>query len=445
MNNKELIEEDAQRICESIKIRIGPMVAEEGDGVYLYDAEGNEFIDFTANWAVANTGYSHPKIVKSISEQAEKNTFASYPTVISSPAVKLSKKLSEYMPGDFEKKVWFGLSGSDANDYVSKIIPQATNRRRIVSYFGAYHGQTMGSLSMSGHTAQARFVGHGNVVKVPFPYCYRCAFNEEYDSCDLLCLKYIENEVFKTICPPQDTAAIVVEALQCDGGDVPAPPTYFQELRDLCDRHGILLIFDEVKIGIGRTGEFFGFEHYDVIPDAVVFGKPIASGLPFSGVIARKDIMDKSLPASHLFTTGANPISASAGLATLEVIEEENLTENAADIGEYLMDVLMDLKERHEIIGDVRGKGMTIGVELVKDEETKKPAPKETAMTTISAYEHGLLVFYVGVHSNVLEITPPLVMDKEEAQKGLEKLEDALNAVEQGRVDEKLLEKYAGW
>jgi len=444
VKSDSLYRRDEKAIGECMKIRLFPITVSRARGALLYDEDGREYVDFSANWAVANTGYCHPRVVGAVQDQVAKNTFASHTTVVSEPAVALAERLIELAPGSFEKKVWFGLSGSDANDCIAKLVPLATGRPRMVSFFGAYHGQTMGSLSLSGHTAQAKFIGGGNVVKVPYPYCYRCAFGARPETCGFSCLRFIEESVFASACPPEDTGAVLVEAIQCDGGDVPPPDGYMRKLKQLCERYDILFVVDEVKIGIGRTGTMFGIEQYDVVPDAIVFGKPVASGLPLSGVVGRKEILDCAV-AAHLFTTGGNPISAAAGLATLDAIEGEGLMDNARAVGEHILERLRDMQGRVELIGDVRGRGLVIGAELVSDRTTKRPASRETAAAVYQAYKKGLVVFYVGVHSNVLEITPPLVITKEEADRGLEILEEALVDVQEGRVPEEEVARFAGW
>lgn len=440
----QLIDREEKVIGSSMKIRMYPLVADKAKRARIFDVDGKEYIDFTANWGVANTGYCHPKIIDAIKKQAEKNTFASFTTVITESGIELAEKLIEITPGDFEKKVTFGLSGSDANDCISKLVTLATGKHRIISYFGAYHGQTMGSLSMSGHTAQAKFIGTGNIVKIPYPYCYRCAFDKTHENCDLTCLRYLENYIFKTICPPEDTAAVIVEAIQCDGGDIVPPAEYMHQLKKICERNNIFIIFDEVKIGVGRTGKFFGFEHFDIIPDAVVFGKPIASGLPLSGVIARKEILDSSV-ATHMLTTGGCPISTAAALATINIVVNEGLMKNVEDMGNYLKHQLLELKEKYEIIGDVRGKGLILGLELVRDRKTKEPASKETAKICYRAFQKGLIIFYVGIHSNVLEFTPPLNITKEDVDTGLRILEESIIEVLNGKVSDEELQRYAGW
>lgn len=442
--SSNIINRDDKVIGTSMKIRLFPLVADKASGCTITDVDGKEYLDFSANWAVANIGYGNPDIIKAISEQVQKNSFASFATTITEPTVELAENLVDKLQTNYDKKVWFGLSGSDANDCIFKLVPLATGRRRFISYFGSYHGQTMGSLTLSGHTAQAKFIGSGAVTKIPYPYCYRCLFRKECESCNLMCLDYLENEVFTYLSPPEDTGAIIIEAIQCDGGVIPAPINYLQRLREICDKHNIYLIFDEVKIGIGRTGKFFGFEYAEIEPDAVIFGKPIASGMPLSGVVGRSNILDAGV-ATHLLTTAGNPVSATAGIATLEVIEKGNLMANAIDVGKYMKDKLESLKDRYQIVGDVRGKGLVVGLEIVKDKKTKEPAPRETAKITFQAFQNGLIIPYVGVYSNVLEFTPPLILNKAQVDEGIAKLESAIDDVEKGKISEKDIERFTGW
>jgi 4-aminobutyrate aminotransferase len=301
----------------------------------------------------------------------------------------------------------------------------------------------MGSLALSGHTAQARFISGANIVKVPYPNPYRPPFGETEDLTGQI-IDYIENEVFATICPPDSTAGMIVEAIQSDGGVIVPPDDFLPELRKLCDRHGIYLIVDEVKVGLGRTGKWFAFEHSGIEADAVSLGKPLGGGIPISAVIARKEILDCG-HALHLFTASGNPISTKAALTNLSIIEEEKLMENAAAKGDYFKSRLFDLQQKHEIIGDVRGKGLALGIELVEDRVTKKPAAEKTAAVCYRAYELGLLVFYVGIHGNVIELTPPLVISHEEIDRAIAILDQALTDVERGNVNMEKVSRYAGW
>lgn len=440
----DIIKRDDNVLGLPLKIRFYPMVFKEASGVLVKDPDEFEYIDFTGNWSVANVGYSHPEVVDAVKRQIEKTTCVSLCTFSSEASVKLAEKLVEITPGSFKKRVWFGLSGSDANDCVFKIIPKYAGKPRIISFIGAYHGQTMGSLSLSGHQAQARFLGFPGVVKVPYAYCYRCPFKMEYPDCSLYCISFIEDVIFKSVCPPDETAGLVVEPIQCDGGDVVPPKEFLPRLQKLCKEYDMLLAVDEVKVGFGRTGSMFAVQNVGVEPDVLIVGKPIASGMPLSACIARAEIFE-ILSGSHLFTTGGHPVSCAAGLATINVIQKERLHENARRVGEQVRKRLQEMMEGHKLIGDVRGAGLLMGVELVRNRRSKEPAKTETAKLCYRAWELGLLTEYVGLHSNVIEISPPLILTEEQADRGLDLLEKALNDVEAGKVSDEKIAPYAGW
>jgi 4-aminobutyrate aminotransferase len=441
-----LVARDAAALGDVLKVRFFPLAVASAAGCSITDVEGQVYLDFTAGWAVANTGYGPQEIVDAVAEQMRVTSFATLTAFVNEPAVALAEELVGLMPGDFPKKAWFGLHGSDACDTLAKLVPLATGRPRMLSYIGAYHGQTGGSAAISGHTAQAMVASGGNVVKIPYPYCYRCMFGETSpDTCSLRCLEYVEQLVMRTICPPKSTAAVIIEAVQSDGGDVPAPERYLQALEGLCRKHGILLLLDEVKVGFGRTGKMFSFEHAGVVPDGVALGKSIGSGIAaLSAVVARADILDVA-PAINMYTIAGNPVSATAGLATLAYIREHDLVSNAAEIGGRLLDGFQAMSGSHPLIGDVRGKGMILGVELVRDRESKDPAAAEAAKLVYRCKELGLLIFYGGIYSNVIEVTPPLTLSVAEADRGLALFEEALSDVEAGRVPDEKLGDYAGW
>lgn len=442
---RDWIARDARALAEAMKIRFHPLVVAKAQGSRLYDPDGREYVDLTAMWAVANVGYGHPRVVEAVRRQLERTTFTSALTAIAPETVELAERLIGLVPGDFPKKVWFGLSGSDANECIAKLVPIATGRPRLIAFMGAYHGQTGGSLSLSGHTAQARFPSAGNVVKIPYPNPYRPLWGRVPPEEALeQVLSFLTEQVFASICPPDQVGAIVVEAIQCDGGEIVPPPGFLRRLREICDAHGIWLVFDEVKVGCARSGRFWAFQREGVVPDAVVFGKPIASGLPLSGVVGRAELLDAA-PAGHLFTTGGSPVAAAAALATLDVIEEEGLAERARRLGAHALERLREMQERHPLIGDVRGEGLVLGVELVRDRERRTPAPRECAKVVYRALEYGVVVWYVGLHSNVLEITPPLVIGEDELDRALEGLERAIADVEGGRVPDEAVREYAGW
>jgi 4-aminobutyrate aminotransferase len=445
LDSVSVLKRDENAIGTTFKIRFYPLVIERARGVNVVDVDGREYLDFNASWAVANTGYGHPRILQAIRDQLEKTSFVSTITFPNETTVKLAERLIAITLGDFQKKVWFGLSGSDANDLVFKILPKATGRPRILSFLGAYHGQTMGSASLSGHKAHTRFPGFANVVKVPYAYCYRCPFSLTYPACGIYCANdFIEDYAFKTMTDPQDLAGLIVEPVQSDGGDVIPPPEYLDELKKLADKYGLLFVADEVKVGFGRTGRMFAVQNSAVNPDLMVLGKPLASGMPLSACVCRGDMLD-TLSGTHLLTAGGHPVSCAAALATIDVIEKERLSENAVKVGSYVKKRFLEMAGRHELIGDIRGAGLILGIELVKDRETKEPAARETAKLCYQAWKNGLLTAYVGLNSNVLEITPPLILTIDQAESGIQILERSLSEVEDGKVPDSAVAPFAGW
>jgi 4-aminobutyrate aminotransferase len=442
----QLYEMDTGLISDALKIRFFPHVTHEGEGARLRDTGGKEYLDFSAGWAVANTGYSHPHVKQAVIEQLERTTFGGLLSSMHEPAVRLAERLVDLVPGDFHKKVWYGLSGSDASEAAGRLLHLATGKRRMVGFIGAYHGSTAASMAMSAHVAWTQFIGGGHVTKVPYPHPYRCPFGDGVggEACAEKVIRYLEDYLFKTICPPEDVAGIIVEAVQSDGGDIVPPPNFLPMLEDICRRYDTYLVVDEVKVGMGRTGQWFAFQHSGVTPDVVILGKSLGGGLPLSAVVARKEILDVG-PAQALFTTAGNALSCAAGLATVEAIEQDGLVDNARKVGAYLHDRLAALQDRHPLIGDVRGLGLIQGIELVKDRDTKEPASAETAKVVFRAWELGLVVFYAGMFSNVLELTPPLVLTEADVDEGVGILDRALSDVEAGQVSDAAVARYAGW
>jgi len=439
-----MFQRDKAAIADVMKLRFYPITVVSGKGALLWDIEGKEYLDFNAGWGVVNTGYNHPRIIQAVCEQMNKLSFASTISVLNVESIELAEQLISLTPGNFKKKVWYGHSGSDANEFIAKIVPLATGRPKILTFVGSYHGQTMGSYAMSGHPAQSMSVGGGNITKLPYPYCYRCAFERDAHNCKLFCLKFIEDYILKFACQPNQVAAMVIEAIQCDGGDIVPPNGFLQGLEKICHKHGILFIIDEVKVGFGRTGKMFSYEHWGVIPDAVVMGKPMGGGQPLSAVVGKKEIMDAAVSA-HLFTTAGNPVACMAALETMKIIKDESLEENANFLGEYLKKAFVKLKDKYEIISDVRGKGLVLGIELVKDRITKEPANEIAAMVVYRSYELGLLYYYAGVFSNVLEFTPPLVISIEQADRAVQILDQSIQDVLDGKVSKDKVAAFAGW
>ncbi len=435
---------DERLLAECMKVRFFPLVVQRQQGNRIWDVDGKEYLDFTSGWSVAAVGYGHPKVVEAVARQFRETSFATTLSALNEPSVRLAERLVGLAPGDFQKKVWYGLSGSDACETLGKMVPLATGRPKLISFIGGYHGMTGTAAALTGHTATARLPASGNVVKIPYPDPYRPVFSASPEAIGQAVLDYLEGYLFKTIVPPELVGGIIVEAVQADSGDVVPPPGFLKGLEAICRRHGILLLLDEVKIGMGRTGRWFGFEHEGVTPDLIALGKALGGGIPLSAVVGRKEILD-AYTAVNMYSTAGNPVACAAALATLEVIEADGLVQRAADLGRYLLDALKELQSRHPLIGHVRGQGCILGVELVRDRATKEPAARETAKTVYRCFENGLLLFYGGLYSNVLEFTPPLTLSHADVDEGIDKLDRALSDVEAGRFPDERLGKYLGW
>ena len=439
-----MVARDERLISSALKIRYTPMAVERGEGARLFDVAGKRYLDFGSCWSLAHLGYSNDHVRAAIREQLERTTFAGLVSAINLPALDLAERLVDLVPGDFSKKVWFGLAGSDASEAAQRLLLLATGRRRLVSFVGSWHGTTEATMALSGHPSLAGAGGGGFVTKAPYPNPYRNPFGDGSGHVTDQCLDFLENYLFPTICPPDEVAAIFVETVQSDGGDVTPPPDFLPKLRALCDRHGILLVVDDIKIGLGRTGKMFSYEHGGVAADLVLLGKSLGGGLPLSAIVGRQEILDAGTGVA-LFTTVGNATSCAAGLATLEAIERDGIVECAATNGAYLQQRLTETLGRHEIVGDVRGLGMIQGVELVKDRQTKEPNQPAAAKIVYRAWELGLIVYYAGNWGNVLEVTPPLIASREEIDEGVAILDQAITDVLAGKVSDETVAPFAGW
>ena len=442
---EQILEEDAEYIGTAIKVRLFNAVAASASGSTIVDPDGRRYVDFAGAWCVATTGYSHPRVVDAVSSGMESLSCASLSSLAFPGAVELAKKLLDVVPAakPGRRKVTFGLSGSDANDGVAKLLPMARKRPKLISFLGGMHGMTGVSAGISGHPAMGRFPSPTNVTRVPYPYPYRPAFGTA-ESCGREAVRFIEEQILTTVSPPEMTAGILVESIQSDAGVIVPPPDFMPALRALCDKYDFFLIDDEVKVGMGRTGKMWGCDLTDTKPDVMVIGKGVASGLSMSAVVAPAEMADV-LAAGHAFTTAGSPLACAAAIATLDVVHDEKLSDNARAQGEFIMAGIREMASRHPLIGEVRGAGLIIGVELVLDPVTKKPATKECAKLVIRCQQLGLLVHYVGMFSHVIELTPPLVLTRGEAEAGLELFDRALGDVEAGRVPDSELESVLGW
>ena len=439
--SKNLIERDARVIAGIEKIRFFPVAPVGGEGCYLIEENGRRLLDFAGSWGAAGLGYSHPAITEAISKASQSMASSSLLSYASEPAITLAEELLEIVPGNISRKVWFGHSGSDANDMIVRLVEAATGRKRFITFHGAYHGGVSGSMSISGHSSQEHSPKREGVIYLPYPNPYRPQFESNLSQNILNKL----DELFNTSCPPNEVAAVFIEPIQSDGGVIVPPPGFMKSLEERCKAHGILVVVDEVKVGLGRSGLMHAFEHDGLSPDIISFGKALGGGLPLSAVVGPADLMDFA-PAFSIMTASGNPVSVSAGRTVLKTIQNENLISNANIIGKNLQEGFRQLANKHELIGDVRGRGLAIGVELVKNRHKDKKAAKlETAKIVYRAYELGLVIFYVGMESNVLELTPPLIMSEKESNIGLEILDKAFEDVSKGLVSDDAVSNFKGW
>jgi len=428
---KKIVERDAAVISPSFG-RAYPLVIERGEGSIVIDVDGNEFIDMNAGLAVCSVGHSHPKVVKAIKDQVDKFIHYSYTDFYYDDYVDLGEKLHDLVPGDYKKKFFYGNSGAESIEAAMKVSRWHTGRQGYLAYIGSFHGRTLGAVSLTASKPyqRARFAPLiPGVEHIFYPYCYRCPFNLECPSCGYACVDYIDEYLFHRYVPPEEVAMLIAEPIQGEGGYVVPPDGYFPKLKKLLDKYGILFASDEVQAGIGRTGKWFGIEHFGVVPDIVCMAKGIAAGMPLGVMASRADIQDWK-PGSHASTFGGNPVSCAAALAVLDIIKTENLLENAQRQGKLIKDRLNEMKDEHPMIGDVRGKGLMVGVELVKDKTTKEYAQKETGDVMMECFRNGLAIVNCGI--NVIRWMPALNITSDLVEPALEIFEKSLTKIEKG-------------
>jgi 4-aminobutyrate aminotransferase len=427
---RAIISADAQFVNPAYPRPDFKLVAESGVGVWVTDVDGNVFLDCNAGVAVCSTGHCHPDVVRAISDQAAKLIHMCGTDYYYSLMPELAEKLDEIVPIKRPTRTHFANSGTEAVESALKLAMHATGREKFISFFGSFHGRTLGSLSLTSSKAAQRLGFKRqvlDVVHMPYPNEYRNPFSaDECGSGGVVqgAVNWIENRLFKTTTPPEEVAAIVVEPVQGEGGYVPAPPGFLKELRRICDEHGILLIVDEVQSGMGRTGRMFALEHYGVQADIVCIAKGIASGLPLGACVSRADLMDWK-PGAHASTFGGNPVAIAAALTTIDLLQRE-LVANSADVGEYLKRGLEKLATKYDSFGDVRGMGMMIGVEFVKDRASKQPDAELRDRVEMESFNRGLIL--LGCGANSIRWSPPLILTKENVDVALEIFDDAVAA-----------------
>ena len=420
------------RLISPSYTRSYPLVAKRGRGIRVEDVDGNEFLDFAAGIAVTSTGHCHPEVVAAIQKQAAELIHISGTDFYDEHLTDFADRLSAIAPMPGPHKVFYGNSGAEAIECALKLARYHTGRQNVIAFLGAFHGRTMGALSLTGSKPQQkrRFASLvPGVTHVRYPYAYRgCTGGaQEEEAFSMGCARFIEEKLFKTILAPEEVAAIFVEPIQGEGGYVVAPDNFLRELRAICNRHGILLVVDEVHSGAGRTGKWWAIQHSGVEPDIVCMAKGIASGMPLGVCMSRAEIMDW-VPGSHASTFGGNPVSIAAALATIDIIEREAMA-NAAKVGAQMLERLRGWKQSHPMVGDVRGRGLMIGVELVKDKATREPATAVRNRVETLAFERGLMILGCGETS--IRLCPPLIVSENEATVALDILEEALSLAEQ--------------
>jgi 4-aminobutyrate aminotransferase len=424
---KAIIDRDAKVVSTSYT-RDYPLVIARGEGVFVEDVDGNVFLDCTAGIAVTSTGHSHPAVVQAIVEQAGKFLHMSGTDFYYEPQVRLGEELSAIAPMPGPHRSFFSNSGTEANEAAIKLSRYYTRRQHIIAFLGAFHGRTMGSLSLTASKpAQRRgfapFVP--GVYHAPYANCYRCPVSATPETCAAECLRFVEEQIFVNLVSPDEVAAIIVEPIQGEGGYVVPPDVFHQRLREIATRYGMLLIVDEIQSGMGRTGRMFAIEHTGVAPDVVTMAKGIASGLPLGVTTSRSEVISWP-PGTHASTFGGNPVACAAALSTLALLRE-GLIRNAGVVGAHMLAGAKALMDKHQIVGDVRGRGLMIGIELVRDRQSKERATTERDRVVRECFSRGLLV--LGAGQNSVRLCPPLVLTKEQADVALRILDDALVAI----------------
>ena len=425
---KAIIDRDAKVVSPSYT-RDYPLVMARGEGVAVEDVDGNVFLDCAAGIAVTATGHSHPDVVRAIVDQAQKFLHMSGTDFYYEPQVRLAEELAAIAPMKGQNRSFFGNSGTEANEAALKLAKYYTKRHNVIAFFGAFHGRSMGSLSLTASKIAQR-KGFGPLLPgayhAPYPDSYRRPPHHSPDSWAAECLRFIEDQLFPHVVSPDEVAAVMVEPIQGEGGYIVPPDSFLQGLRELTRRHGILLIADEVQSGMGRSGRMFAMEHSGVEPDIVTMAKGIASGLPLGVTTARAEIMSWP-PGTHASTFGGNPVACAASIATLKLLRD-SLVRNAEAVGAHLIAGARELMNKHPLIGDVRGRGLMIGIELVRSRETKERASTERDAVVKECFKRGLLV--LGAGRNAIRLSPPLVLTTQQADVALEILDEAVAAIE---------------
>ena len=433
---KRVVEQDAQYVSPSYT-RDYPFVAKRGQGATVEDVDGNTFLDFAAGIAVCATGHCHPEVVAAIQKQAAELIHMSGTDFYYESLPQFAAKLAAISPGSEEKRVYFGNSGAEAIEAAIKLVKYHTKRDKLIAFHGAFHGRTMGALSLTASRAVQR-KGFGTLLSgvfhMPFPDTYRGTYGIRPEHASADCLSYLENELFRRRVDPEEVAGIFIEPIQGEGGYILAPAEFLQGLQKICRKYGILLVADEVQSGMGRTGKWWAIDHAGVEPDIICTAKGIASGMPLSAMIARTSVMNWK-PGAHASTFGGNPVCIAAAMATVRLLEEKYM-DNARRVGDFILRETADWTERFKNVGEVRGRGLMIGIEFVRDQKTKEKAPELRNRIIQLAFHKGLLV--LGSGDTTLRFCPPLVIDEEQAEFAVRTVEECIREVEKSSLVEKM-------
>ncbi|MCF8063889.1 MAG: 4-aminobutyrate--2-oxoglutarate transaminase [Desulfarculaceae bacterium] len=408
-----------------------PYFTDRAKGAEIWDVEGNRFVDFAGGIGVVNVGHCNPKVVAAVKEQAERFMHTCFHIVMYEPYVELARRLNELTPGDFDKKTVLVNSGAEAVENAVKAARYYTKRPAIIVAEGAFHGRTLLAMSMTSKVKPYKF-GYGpyapEIYRMPYAYCYRCAYNLSYPSCGMACAHGLEDFFIEHVAAEQ-TAAVVLEPVLGEGGFVVPPPEYFKIISEICHKHGILLVADEVQTGVCRTGRMFAMEHFGVAADITTVAKSIAGGLPLAGVVGRAEVMEGSHSGGLGGTYGGNPVACAAALAVLEFIDEVGLSARSEAIGQRVRERFEEMAQRYELIGDVRGLGAMMAMELVTDRQTKAPAGDQAKKLVEWCHQHGLMLLSCGKYGNVIRTLMPLVISDDLLEEGLDILEKGLAVV----------------
>lgn len=440
-----IAENEKKYVSKAQKIPYYPVAFKKGKGALLYDYEGKEYIDFLSSASSANIGHGNEEIAQVVKEQMENLAQYTLAYFYAGEPVELARKLISLAPGNDDKKVLYSTTGSASIDGAIKLARAYTGRSKIISFYESYHGSTYGAISISAiSTNMRRKIGPvlSEAYHFNYPNCLRCKYGKEKDSCRMECLKEIEY-AFAHYLPAEEVAAVFMEPIAGDAGLIVPPKEYVKALYELCKEHGILFISDEIQQGVGRTGKWFGIEHFGVEPDLIVMGKSVGAGLPLGVVVGRADIMDSLDSPGHLFSMSGNSTVCAAALKMIEIFEREDLNNRSLEIGEYITGKFLKLKEKYEIIGDVRGKGMSIAVDLVKDRESMEKNYEAAAKICYRCIQKGLVLIFVG--QSALRIQPPIVISKEQVDKAVEIIEESINEYLGGDIGEEVFETTKGW